>query len=57
MLYAAELHEPLTDAPWDAARARQAIRAIVADADRAYDPESFSPASEWDGYVDDLDSS
>ena len=50
MLYRPELHEPLTDVPWDAERARTAIRAIVADVDRAYDPESFWPAQEWDAY-------
>jgi hypothetical protein len=50
VLYAPELHEPLTDAPWDAARAREAIRAIVADADRAYDADDFWPVNEWDGY-------
>jgi hypothetical protein len=50
VLYAPELHEPLTDVPWDAAHAGEAIRAIVAGADRAYDPESFWPADEWDGY-------
>ena len=30
MLYAPERHEPLTDVTWDAARARDAIQAIVA---------------------------
>ena len=50
MLYRPELHEPLADVPWDAERARTAIRTIVADVDRAYDPESFWPAQEWDAY-------
>ena len=50
MLYAPELHEPLSDIPWDAARAHAAIQAIVADAERVYDPKDFWPADEWDGY-------
>ena len=50
MLYGPELHEPLTNASWDAERARKAIRAIVADADRAYDAEGFWAAQEWDAY-------
>jgi hypothetical protein len=36
MLYTRELHEPLTDRAWDEAWARDAIAAIVADADSAY---------------------
>ena len=50
MLYGPELHEPLTGTPWNAARAGTAIRAIVADADRVYDPETFWPADDWDAY-------
>jgi hypothetical protein len=50
VLYAPELHEPLTDAAWDATRAGEAIRAIVADADRTYDAESFWPVNDWDAY-------
>jgi hypothetical protein len=50
VLYGPELHEPLTNASWDAERARKAIRAIVADADRAYDAEGFWAAQEWDAY-------
>jgi lantibiotic modifying enzyme len=50
VLYAPELHEPLTDAPWDAERARAALHAIVAGTDRAYDPEGFWPANDWDAY-------
>ena len=48
MLYGPELHEPLTDVQWDAERARTAIRAIVADADAAFDPDALWPAAEWD---------
>lgn len=50
MLYAPEQHEPLSDVPWNAARARAAIHAIVADADQAYDPKAFWLANDWDGY-------
>jgi hypothetical protein len=48
MLYRPELHEPLTDEPWDRNRVQAAIRAIVDDADRAFDPEQLWPADEWD---------
>lgn len=37
MLYSPEAHEPLVDEPWDNAKVRLAIRAIVADAENAYD--------------------
>ncbi|MET0938915.1 MAG: LanC-like protein [Gaiellaceae bacterium] len=37
MLYSPEAHEPLTDEPWSAGRARAAITAIVADAEDAFD--------------------
>ena len=50
MLYAAEQFEPLTDEPWDEERVRRAIRATVADADDAYDPDRLWPAHEWDGW-------
>jgi lantibiotic modifying enzyme len=50
VLHAPELHEPLSDVTWEAARARDAIHAIVADADRAYDPKEFWPAHDWDCY-------
>ena len=33
MLYRPEAFEPLTDEPWEEARVRSAIKAIVADAD------------------------
>jgi hypothetical protein len=50
VLYAPELHEPLTDVAWNAAGAREAIHAVVADADRVYDPDTFWPAEDWDAY-------
>jgi hypothetical protein len=48
VLYDPANHEPLTDEAWDAGRARDRIRAIVADADRAFDAERLWPAAEWD---------
>jgi hypothetical protein len=50
VLYAAELHQPLTETPWHEPHVRDAIRAIVADADAAYDPVTLWPAHEWDGW-------
>ena len=50
MLYARELHEPLTETPWSEARARDGMQALVADAERAYSPDVLWPADEWDGY-------
>ena len=48
MLYQPEAFEPLTDDPWDEERVRSGIRAIVADAEEAYDPDELWPANEWD---------
>lgn len=50
MLYDPAAFEPLTDEPWDEARVRDGIAAIVADADAAFDPDELWPAHEWDGY-------
>ncbi len=50
MLYEPSAFEPLTDEPWDEARVRDRIAAIVADADAAFDPDELWPAHEWDGY-------
>ena len=50
MLFDTELHEPLTEDTWDEDRARRAIRGIVADADRAFDPVGLWPAAEWDSW-------
>ena len=49
MLYDPAQFEPLTDEPWDSARAEDAIAAIIADADAAFDHEALWPAHEWDG--------
>jgi lantibiotic modifying enzyme len=48
VIYKPELFEPLTDEPWDEERVRERIRAIVADADAVYTPETLWPAHEWD---------
>jgi Lanthionine synthetase C-like protein len=50
VLYAPDEFEPLSDEPWDDERVRAAIRAIVADADAAYDPDELWPANEWDAW-------
>jgi hypothetical protein len=50
MLYEPQRFEPLTDAPWDEEGVRTAIRAIVADADEAFDPDALWPADEWDAW-------
>ena len=48
MLYSPDEFEPLTDEPWDEQRVRAGIRAIVADADAAFDRDELWPANEWD---------
>jgi len=49
-LFRATEHEPLAGAEWDVARVEEAIRAIVADAESAFDGERwpFHPADEID---------
>jgi lanthionine synthetase-like protein len=54
MLYKPEAFEPLIDAPWDENRVRDAISAIVADTDRAFDPDGLWPADEWDAWTSPL---
>jgi len=45
------LHERLTEEPWSPAKAGDAVRAIVADADEQFDPETFwRPADPWDDW-------
>jgi hypothetical protein len=48
MLYEPAQFESLTDEPWDPARVEDAISAIVADADAAFDVPALWPAHEWD---------
>jgi lantibiotic modifying enzyme len=50
VLYQAEAFEALTEEPWEEARVRAAIGAIVSDADEAYDPERLWPGHEWDSW-------
>jgi hypothetical protein len=50
MLYKPEAFDRLTDTPWDEERVRERIRAIVADAEAAYDADHFWPADEWDAW-------
>jgi Lanthionine synthetase C-like protein len=54
VLYEPAQFEPLIEEPWDAARVDDAIAAIVADADRAFDPEALWPVHEWDGWESPL---
>ncbi len=50
VLFQPELHEPLTDTRWDDNRSRASIRALVEDADRAFEREGLWPAEEWDSW-------
>lgn len=50
MLYDPGLHEPLTERAWDEGWVRDAVAALVADADAAYDAKGLWPAHEWDGW-------
>jgi hypothetical protein len=50
-LYRPEAFERLTDTPWDEARARDGIAAIVSATDAAWrGPKLFWKAHEWDGW-------
>src|SRR3954451_19319997 len=48
MLYEPTKFDALIDEPWVPARVEDAIAAIVADADAAFDPTTLWPAHEWD---------
>jgi hypothetical protein len=50
VLYDPGAFEQLIDEPWNEARVRDGVEAIVADADAAFDPAALWPAHEWDGY-------
>jgi hypothetical protein len=50
VLYDPGSFEALTDEPWDEARVRDGIAAVVADADTAFDSDDFWPAHDWDGW-------
>jgi hypothetical protein len=48
MLWRPEAHEPLTDRQWNESCAREAVRAIVADAEGAFHPDDLWPTDERD---------
>jgi hypothetical protein len=50
VLYEPDTFERLTEAPWKEGRVREAIAAIVADADAAFDADALWPVHEWDEY-------
>jgi Lanthionine synthetase C-like protein len=51
VLYRPEAFEPLTKEPWDEERVREGIRSIVAETDRAFDPDGLWPVTdEWDSF-------
>jgi lantibiotic modifying enzyme len=50
VLFDPQAFEPLTGERWDESRVRDAIHAIVEDADAAFDPDGLWPAHEWDVY-------
>src|SRR5947209_4343641 len=50
MLYDPAQFEPLTNERWDGGRVRDAIAAIVADADAAFRGDALWPADVWDEY-------
>lgn len=50
MLYRPEAFEALTPARWRKGRVHDAIAAIVADVDDAFDDDALWPADEWDGW-------
>jgi lantibiotic modifying enzyme len=50
VLYEPAQFEPLIDEPWDPARVEDAIAAVVADADAAFDADALWPAHEWDAW-------
>ncbi len=50
MVYDAGRFDALTDTAWDDERVRDGIRAIVADADAAFDETLLWPADDWDAW-------
>jgi lantibiotic modifying enzyme len=54
VLYESTQFKPLIDEPWVPARIEDAIAAIVADTDAAFDPKALWPADEWDGWEEPL---
>jgi hypothetical protein len=54
VLYEPGQFERLVDEPWDPALIEDAVAAIVADADAAFDSQALWPAHEWDGWEEPL---
>ena len=54
MLFRPDAFEPLIDSGWYDAAVGNAIRAIVADADRAFHPHDLWPADDWDAWSSPL---
>jgi Lanthionine synthetase C-like protein len=54
LLYEPTQFDSLIDEPWAPARVEDAIAAIVADADAAFDQAGLWPAHEWDGWEEPL---
>ena len=52
MLYDPARHEPVQTIPWDEARVRAAIRAIVEDAEGRFSPEHYWPPHPKDSDAD-----
>jgi hypothetical protein len=52
-LFDPQAHEPLTATPWDAERARSAIRTIVADTEAAFSTDTLWPAHALDEEPDE----
>jgi hypothetical protein len=49
VLYTPANYEPLTDEPWDEARIRDRVAALVAETDSSFDPDAFwPPVEDWD---------
>ena len=53
-LFVADAHEPLTERAWDESTVREAVTAINADAEAAFDPETLWPAHPMDD-LEELD--
>jgi uncharacterized membrane protein YsdA (DUF1294 family) len=52
-MFEPERHAAVTTTPWDPGQVRQAIQAIVADAEASFDPVRFWPAHPLDDHVPD----
>jgi hypothetical protein len=50
LLFDPDAFAPLTETPWNEPRVRDAIRAIVAEAEGAFDDAALWPAGEWESW-------